>query len=194
MTVLELFNQAKDTLQDTDGNYWSESELLDYYNSGVRTLAAERLESPKTKVLNLVGSINEYTIDGVLRYISAKDSNNTVRPLYPDDTTGDEDLNGIIILDYNKIYVNNPETDVSVSIKHIAIPSDGNLTDTVRASDENALKYYMLSKAYEKESDLENFQKSQYFLQQFQRELNSVRKNSKVGYTEKTEITKGYYY
>ena len=194
MTVLELFNQAKDTLQDTDGNYWSESELLDYYNSGVRTLAAERLESPKTKVLNLVGSINEYTIDGVLRYISAKDSNNTVRPLYPDDTTGDEDLNGIIILDYNKIYVNNPETDVSVSIKHIAIPSDGNLTDTVRASDENALKYYMLSKAYEKESDLENFQKSQYFLQQFQRELNSVRKNSKVGYTEKTEITKGYCY
>jgi len=194
MTVLELFNQAKDTLQDTDGNYWSESELLDYYNSGVRTLAAERLESPKTKVLNLVGSINEYTIDGVLRYISAKDNNDTVRPLYPDDTTGDEDANGIIILDYNKIYVNNPETDVSVSIKHIAIPSDGNLTDTVRASDENALKYYMLSKAYEKESDLENFQKSQYFLQQFQRELNSVRKNSKVGYTEKTEITKGYYY
>jgi len=192
MTVLDLLHQTRDTLQDGDKNYWSDSELLDYYNSGIKSLAAERLEEPKTTSLALLTGTNEYQVDGVLRYISAKDSDGTVRALYPDNTSGDDDTNGLIVLDYNRIYVNNPVTNISISLKHIAIPENKNLNDIVRSGDENALKYYILSKAYEKENDMENFQKSNYFMTQYTRELYTVKKHSKLGYQEKIETTTGY--
>ena len=192
MTVLDLMHQCRDTLQDVNSDYWSDSELLDYYNSGLKSLAAERLEEPKTVTLALLTGINEYQVDGVLRYISAKDSDGTVRKLYPDDETGEDDNDGTIVLDYNRIYVNNPVTNINVLIKHIAIPDNENTNSVVRSGDENALKYYMLSKAYEKDSDMENFQKSQYFKIQYNQEVLSVRKHSKLGYRKQIETTKGY--
>ena len=194
MTVRDLLHQTRDTLQDTDKNYWSDSELLDYFNSGLKSLASERLEEPKTTTVNLLTGINEYNVSGVLRYISTKDSDGNIRKLYPDDTTGDDDESGIVISDYNRIYVNNPETNISLFIKHIAIPDNKNLNDIVRSGDENVLKYFMLSKSYEKESDMENFQKSQYFLQQYKSEALVVKKNSAIGYIDVVEVTKGYYY
>jgi hypothetical protein len=194
MTVRDLLHQTRDTLQDTDGDYWSDSELLDYYNGGIKAMASERLEEPKTTVLNLLTGTYEYNVDGVLRYISAKDSNGTVRSLHPDDTSGDEESNGIIVLDYDRIYVNTPVTNVAVSIKHIAIPANQNLNDTVRSGDENTLKYFMMSKAYEKETDMENFQKSQYFDQKYMQGVKTVKKTSALGYVEQTEVIQGYYY
>ena len=83
---------------------------------------------------------------------------------------------------------------VTLYIKTITMPVDYNLNDEVRSGDENALKYFMVSKAYEKESDLENFQKSQYFFSVYQRELSMLLKGSKLGYVKKTELTRGYYF
>ena len=194
MVVLGLFHQVRDVLQDTDANYWSDSELLDYYNSGLRSIAAERLEEPRTTTVTLVDDTYEYTVDGVLRYISAKDSDDITRELYQDDGSGDDDYYGIIIKDYNLIYVNNPSTGTTISLKNISLPANDNLSSVVRDSDEQALRYYMLRKAYEKESDLENFQKSQYFLEQYRRELNRILKNSKLGYVNNTELTKSYFF
>ena len=194
MTVLELIVEAQTTLQDSDANYWSQDELLGYYNNGLRSLAAERLEEPKTTTVPTLDDTYTYSVSGVLRYISATDTNNIKRPLYPDDTTGDDDVYGIIINDYNEIYVNTPETGVSVNIKTIAIPDAHTTSDTVRLGDDVALKYYIVSKAYEKESDLENFQKSQYFMVQYQRELNRLLKNSKLGYKNELEMTRSYFF
>ena len=192
MTVLELMHKSQDKLQDTDANYWTQSELLDYYNSGLRALAAERKEKPTNTTVTLLDDTYEYQIDGVLRYISAEDNDGVDRPLYQDDGTGDNDLNGIIIQDYNRIYVNTPATDDSIVIKHIAMPVEHNLGTTVRSGDETALKYYILSQAYEKESDMENFQKSQYFMGKYDTEMKILTKNSKLNYVTKVETTIGY--
>ena len=194
MTVLELIVESQTTLQDSDANYWSQAELLGYYNNGIKSLAAERLEEPKTTTVPSIDDTYTYTVSGVLRYISATDSNNIERKLYPDDGSGDEDTFGIVIKDYNEIYVNTPETGVSIDIKHIAIPSVAVDSDTVRYGDDVALKYYIVSKAYEKESDLENFQKAQYFFSKYSQELVRLLKSSKLGYIDKTETTVGYYY
>lgn len=194
MRLLELVTQVKDILQDTDSDYWSESELVDYFNHGTRTIASERKEKPTITTVDLYEATNEYTVDGVLRYISAVDSNSIVRELYPDDKSGDNDNYGIIIQDYDKIYVNTPSDDVTLSIKSIVLPLSINLEDEVRDGDENALKYFVLSKAYEKEHDMENFNKSQYFLQLYMKELSLLLGNSRLGYMQQVEITEGYYY
>jgi len=114
--------------------------------------------------------------------------------LYPDDETGDDDINGIIVQDYNKIYVNTPEIDVELSVKVIAFPSEDNLNTVIRSGDESAYKYYILSKAYEKESDMENFQKAGYFWSMFMKSIIYVKKNARLNYINKTERTEGHYY
>lgn len=194
MLVSELLTQTRSVLQDADANYWTDAELLDYYNSGLRSIASERIEEPKSTDVAEIDATNEYTVSGVLRYISIKDSNNVVRPIYPDDGTGDDDTYGVIILDYDRIYVNNPTTGVTLTIKNISLPADAVTTDTVRSGDDVALKYYMLSKAYEKEQEMENFQKSTYFLGLYQRELMKILKSGKLGYRNIVEITKSYFY
>lgn len=194
MKVIELIAQVRDNLQDSDANYWDDSELVNLYNECKRHLAAERQELPTTKTVQVVTDTYEYEVPGVLRYISAKDSDDNIRELYPDDMTGDDELSAIIVKSYNSIYVNNPETGVDITLKVIAFPANDNLNTVIRSGDENAYKYYILSKAYEKEQDTENFQKSSYFRSMFSDAVTYIKKNANLNYMERTQITKGYYY
>ena len=194
MTVLELIAQVRDNLQDSDANYWHESELLNLYNECKRHLSAERQEVNSTTNVILIDDTYTYSVDGVLRYISAVDSDDVVRPLYPDDGTGDDTANAIIIKNYNQIYVNTPETGVTTTLKVIAFPEDDNLSTTVRSGDENAYKYYILSKAYEKEQETENFQKSSYFRSMYTDAITYLKKNASLKYTKQIELTEGHYY
>ena len=194
MLVSTLITQTRNVLQDADANYWTDAELLEYYNSGLRSIASERIEEPTTTDVATIDGTNVYTVSGILRYISIKDSNNVDRPLYPDDGTGEDDTYGVIVQDYDTIYVNSPSTGVTLTIKNISLPDDATTADTVRTGDDTALKYYMLSKAYEKEQEMENFQKSTYFLGLYQRELMKILKAGKLGYRKTVEITKSYFY
>lgn len=194
MTVSTLINKVKVTLQDEEENYWTSSELLDYYNGARRMLAAERQEEPTTTTQALTTDTYEYSVSGVLRYISVVDSNGLDRPIYTDDTTGDNVLDAVIVLDYDRIYVNNPETGATLSIKHISLPSAQDVNSTVRDGDEGMLRNYMIKKAYEKESDMENFAKVQYFDQEYKRELALALKSSRMNYIDKVQVTDGYYY
>lgn len=194
MKVIELIAQVRDNLQDSDANYWHDSELLNLYNECKRNISAERQEINSTKTVVLTDSTYEYTVDGVLRYISAKDSNGNDLVLYADDGTGDDDEYGIIIQSYDSIYVNSPATGVTITFKVISFPNDDNLNTTIRSGDENTYKYYILSKAYEKESDMENFQKSGYFWGMFKDSVEFLKKNAKMNYIDATNITKGYFY
>ena len=194
MKVIELFAQARDNLQDADADYWHDSELLNLYNECKRHLSAERQEINSTKSVILIDDTNTYTVDGVLRYISVIDSDDEDRELYPDDGTGDDDLDAIIVKNYNSIYVNTPETGVTLSIKVVAFPDDDNLSSTIRSGDENAYKYYLLSKAYEKEQDTENFNKSSYFRSMYTDAIQFLKKNSRMNYVNQVQITEGFYY
>lgn len=194
MTVRELLKRVRDKLQDTEGEYWSDSELLDLHNEAKRYLSAERKESPTNKNLVMYSGTYEYEVEGVLRYISIQDSKGYNRPLYPDDGSGSEDADGVIVLDYNRLYVNNPSSDVTLNIKHISFPEEDNLNNNIRMGDENSMLYYILSKAYEKDNDMEQFQKANYFQRQFLESMKANKKNNSVQYIENQNTTKVWYF
>ena len=194
MIVLELLGKVRDKLQDTDSVYWSDSEFLDIYNECKRYLASERKESPTTTTLSLYSNTNEYSIDGILRYISIKDSNGKAREIYPDDGSGDEVSSAVIVQDYNRLYVNTPEDGVTLTIKHISFPSEDNLNDTIRSGDEESFNYFILAKAYEKDNDMEQFQKASYFWNMFLGAMKNAKKNSSLNYIEKVQTIKSYFY
>ena len=194
MTVQVLMSQVRDNLQDSNADYWHESELLNLYNECKRHLSAERQEVNATKTVTLIDDTYTYTVSEVLRYISATDSDDYDRPLYADDESGVDEEYGIIIKNFNKIYVNTPETGVTIDIKVVSFPTDDNLSSDIRMGDENAYKYYMLSKAYEKEQDTENFNKASYFRSMYNDALQYLLKNARLGYVKQEDITQGYYY
>lgn len=194
MTLRELIAKVRDKLQDADAVYWSDSEFIDLYNECKRYLSSERKENPTTTSVSLSDGVYEYTVSGVLRYISAKDNEKINRGLYPDDGSGDNDADGIVIMDYDTIYVNTPVTGTTIALKHIAFPAEDNLNDPVRSGDEESYTYFLLSKAYEKDTDMEQFQKAQYFWSMFTGAMKFVKKNSSLNYMDKTQTVKGYYY
>ena len=194
MTVRELISKVRDKLQDTDSIYWDDSEILDNYNECKRYLASERKENPITITVPTFDNTNTYSIDGVLRYISCKDSNGKNRDLYPDNGDADEISSAIIVQSYNQLYVNTPESGVSLLIKCIQFPIEDNLNDVIRSGDEDSFLYFILSKCYEKDNDMEQFQKAQYFWSMFVGAMKYSKKNSSLGYMEKIQTTKSYFY
>lgn len=195
MNVETLFATIRNTLQDHDKNYWDDSELLAYYNDCVRVMAAERKENNTTATLTLDPVQYEYDTSGILRYVRCIDDEGTTRELYPDDLSGKDDNAGVVIKNYNKVYVNDPSLGSVLTFTVVAFPDEENLTSTVRAGDESALRYYVLSKAYEKDSDMENFQKATYFYQMYQQAFNVLKEASSSNYKARTvETTTTYFY
>jgi hypothetical protein len=195
MNVTELLSRARDTLQDKDKTYWDDSELLSYYNECKRTMAYNRLENKTTATLTLDPLKSEYDTTGVIRYIKAIDDDSNVRTLYGNDGTGDDDIYGIILIDYNKVYINDSTIGTVITMDVIATPSDDNMSSIVRVGDEEALRYYILSKAYEKDSDMGNFQKSGYFFDKYNTLFRTLKKASSANYRASTverTVSKGY--
>ena len=193
MQIRELITKVRDKLQDTDAVYWSDSELVDLCNECKRYLAAERKENPTTTSLVTYDGIETYTVEGVLRYIGATNQEGNELILYPDDGSIADKTSGIVIEDYNRIKVKNPIDEV-ITIKHISFPEEDNLNDTIRMGDEESYRYFVLSKCYEKDNDMEQFQKAQYFWSMFVGAMKYSKKNSSLGYVEKLHTTKSYFY
>jgi hypothetical protein len=194
MTVRELIAEVRDVVQDTDSTYFSDSEVLNVYNECKRYMSAERREETSNITVTMVDGVNEYTVNGAIRYINAKTQNGTYYNLYANDKTGDDDIGGIIILSYNTIYVNNPVDGDVITFRVVSSPTEDNLNDTIRAGDETSYKYYILSKLYEKDTDLEQFQKAQYFGNLFIGIFDKVKKNSAQNFVSSRESTAAYYF
>ena len=195
MTVREFLAQVRNTLNDRSKTFWDDSELLDYYNECVLSITAERLENKTVATMPLTSGKYEYDTTGIIRYISAKDDEDNERALYPDDGTGEDDSSGIIILDYNRVKVNYPDKGSSITFKIVAQPNEQNLTDTVRTGDEQALKYYILSKAYEQDLDVQDLQKSDYFYGKYKQYLEQLVNASSANYRSgHVPTTKSYYF
>jgi len=194
MIVRELLTKVRDKLQDTDSTYWHDSELVDLYNECKRYLSSERNENPTYTDIELSADTNVYNIDGILRYIRITDSNNKARKIYPDDESGIDDSSGVIIRRHDEIYVNTPEDDVTLTIKHISFPEEDNLNDTIRTGDEEAYRYFILCKCYEKDNDMEQFQKAQYFWSMFLGAMKYSKKNSSINHIDQLETIKSYFY
>jgi hypothetical protein len=65
----------------------------------------------------------------------------------------------------------------------------------VRVGDESALKYYILSKSYEKDSDVEHFNKSGYFYGKYMDSFKSLKDASSTNYrASDSDTTKSFFY
>lgn len=193
MTVRELLSQVRDITQDIDSLYFTDSEMLNLFNECKRYISIDRLDTTANVSIVTTEDLHEYQVDNVIRFSYIKDSSGNKYNLYSDDGEGDNDVSGIIVNNYNDIYINNPKND-TLTAKIITLPEEDNLNDAIRIGDENLFKYYILSKAYEKDNDMEQFQKAQYFAGMFTDALRGVKKNSKVNYIDGSSSTKGYYY
>jgi len=195
MRVEELFIRVRHTLQDNDKAYWTDSELLDYYNECRDDMFRERKEEVSSATLILDPLKKEYDTSGIMRFISAKDDEDNDRPIYGLGDMNDLDVMGIEIVDYNKIKVNDPTVGSSIEILAVVKPRDSNLDNSVRVGDESAIKNYVLSKAYEKDTDMQNFGKAQYFNGKYMAIFKDLKGASAVGYRAKNEeTTKSYFY
>jgi hypothetical protein len=195
MDVRQLLQLVRNTLQDQEKNFWDDSELLTYYQEARRVLASERTEKQQTQTVLLDTNTSTYNPVNVLRYVAVDDNEGNDRLLYPDDGTGEDDDSGIIVVDYNEIFVNNPDIGTELYVAYIGLPEVHNLNDTVRSGDENAIKYYILSKAYEKEHDMQNFAKADKFETKFDNLLVKLKQNVSVNYSNKrVRTTKGYFF
>lgn len=184
MIVSTLLTNVRNKLTDTEGNFWTDSELLDYYNDANRVLSSERYEKLKTQYLAMTEDVKFYSPTGILRYDKAIDSNNAERKLYPDnDSIGDDSL-GIVILDYDQIFVVDPNVADRIQLTYVGLPIDMNMNSLVRQGDIEALQYYILSLAYEKENDMENFSKSEVFKRKFDEALKKLVSNKVTNYSD----------
>lgn len=191
MIVREILSEVRNTLQDFEKIYWDDSELLSYYNESVKSLASERVELKQTSTMPLTSDENTYKINGILRYISIKDDENNDRPLSLEDS---DDSYAIIVKNYNEIYVNDPTIGTNLYITYVGMPTEQNIEDRVRTGDEMAIKYFIIARAYEKETDTENFNKATYFFGKYKEQISRLRSASTINYVNKQLLTKSYFY
>jgi len=195
MIVNQILQLARDTLQDQEKIFWDDSELLGYYEEARRVLASERRDKRLTQDVILNDGDEYYSPVGVLRYISVKDDNGTDRPLYPNDDSGLSDPLGVIVIDYDQIHVVDDTIGGVLTVTYVGLPLNHNLNDDVRQGDEEAIRYYILAKAYEKETDMENFAKSAQFMASFEDRLKKIVANATMGYQRNSVNTiQSYYY
>ena len=195
MTVNELLQLSRDTLQDQEKNFWDDSELLKYYEEARRVIASHRNDKRLTQDVVMNAGTEFYSPLGVLRYISVKDDEGTDRPLYRNDGIDYEDTLGIAVIDYDQIQVIDDTVGSILTITYLGLPTKHNLNDDVRDGDVESCRYYILAKAYEKETDMENFAKSEKFEAKFEKMLKSLVTNSSLEYREERVLTtKSYSY
>lgn len=194
MTVRELIQKARNTLQDQEKNFWDDSELLEYYEEARRVIASKRVDKIQYQTITLTESQEYYSPSNVLRYISATDDLNNTRKLYKDDGSGLDDAQGIVIKDFDNVYVVDDSIGTTITFKYLGQPLDNNLNDQVRAGDEEACRYYMLARAYEKETDMTNFAKSDKFDFKFDTMLSTLVANASANYHEQELNTTTSYF
>lgn len=187
MNVEELLRLTRNTLQDQKKIFWDDSELLGYYEEARRVIASERNDKRTTQIIVLEAGTELYAPEGVLRYISIKDDLGNNRPLYPNDGSGDMDTMGITVVDFDQINVHDDTLGSVLTVTFIGLPLNHNLNSDVRQGDEEALRYFMLSRAYEKETDMENFAKAGQFKISFDDRLRKLVGNASMNYNNQAD-------
>jgi len=196
MTVAQLITDVRYVLQDSDAVYFTDTELLNTFNECRRLITFDRKDKTSTVDVATLDSTYSYTTTGVISFVKAIDSNDVVRPIYTNEEYDEAvlDANGVIVTNENEIYVVTPETGVTITFTTISMPADAVTTDTIRIGDEAPYKYYMLAKSYEKDTDLEQFQKAQYFTQLFRTSYDNTKKITSSNNRTKRSVTESHFF
>lgn len=153
MLLSALITKVRRTLQDVTPRRWTDVELEGYTNEGLIDIARKTLHNREDIEISILSSQATYTLPKKAMRLPSVDTaqdynitnNNTITFTDPKDET------------VKVIYYPYP-SEVSVSTNS-TIPLEDDLIE--------ALKYFILKRAYEKEDSMENFQKATYFNQEY---------------------------
>ena len=162
MTVSELITRTRPTLQDTNSNRWSDTELLYYVNEGLKDIAVQTYYNRIEETLTVVTTQQSYVLTAKVIRFDVIDTNQTYS-----------------VLDNQTLYFTSPEAE-SVDVSYYAYPTEMASTSSTLPIEQDlieALKYFVLKRCYEKEDSTENFSKATYFNNEYMKALarNSIR-------------------
>jgi len=149
MLVTEFNTSIRYTLQDIEKRRWSDLELLDYVNEGIRDVALRTFYNRVSETIFVTSSTSDYTLAKNTIKVSE------VRTNQP-----------FLIKSRNVIHFPTPQQEEAEVIYYAyptAITTD--INEEIDIID--SLKYFVLHKCYEKEDSPENFQKASYFLSKY---------------------------
>ncbi|WP_373069828.1 DUF6682 family protein [Sulfurimonas sp.] len=145
MTVQDFNTSIRYKLQDEAKNRWTDVELLDYTNEGLRDIAVRTFYNKIDEDISVLSTQTTYTLTKEPIKVYSVNS-------YQQFTQPTKDT----------LLFTNPR-DEDITVTYYAYP-DAVTTDIDEDIDIiDALKYFVLSKAYEKEDIAENFNKAIYF-------------------------------
>ena len=154
MTVVDFTLSVRYTLQDEAKNRWSDAELLDYINEGLRDIALRTYFNRVEENISVVPTTTVYT------------TSKTPISIFKISTYQSYTITG-----QNEITFDDPREE-DVKVTYYAYP-DIVTTDINEDIDIiDALKYFVLNRAYEKEDSPENFQKAVYFHNKYMSYIN----------------------
>lgn len=154
MTVADFNISVRYTLQDRTGVKWTDAELLDYTNEGLRDIALRTFNQYVNEELNVIAGTQTYTF---------------TRP--PIKVLRIDTLQEIKQPTINTVHFVNPKPEV-VEVEYYAYPAT--VTDQINEETDiiDALKKFVLSRCYEKEDSTEHFGKATHFKQEYISYLN----------------------
>lgn len=145
MLVADFNKSVRYTLQDIDKRRWSDAELLDYANEGMRDIALKTFYNRIVEKIAVTSINTSYTLSKPAIKIASIDTSQKYN-----------------IVSNDTIEFDNPK-DEEITVYYYAYPDT--IIDLINEEIDiiDALKYFVLHKCYEKEDSPENFNKSVYF-------------------------------
>lgn len=149
MLASALITKARVTLQDVTPRRWTDVELEGYINEGLKDIARKTMHTREDEEILVVAGTTNYTLTKKAIII------------YSIDTTQAHK-----VTNYNTIVFTDPK-DETITVSYYSYPVEVSIALATEIPLEEdlieALKYFVLKRAYEKEDSMENFQKATYF-------------------------------
>ena len=170
--IADIFTEVKDSLQDQQGTRWTEQELFRYLDQAVRNVALATRYNKITDKIHVADPLQAGLTDSFTLSLEAIEFYKV------------ESKQPYEIVDARTIKF--PEnTEEEITVEYYAFPPRviyGAMTELSLDEDlYDAVKFFILYRAYQKEASTENIQKATYFKSEYsgQITLNLARWHSK---------------
>lgn len=189
VTAQQIIDRAKETLLDPNATRWTEPELLDYLNAGIKAIVTNKpdaflvtadvaltpnssRQSIPTGALQLVDIVRVVDEGGAVRQIDR----GTLDKMDPDwhSTSGVPKHFTQDVRNPKEFYVYPvPVTAVQVEMVYAGVPADIIISDPIPVDDiyENALYYWILAYAYAKNTKRGDMSKTGNYLNMFSKSI-----------------------
>jgi len=149
MNISDLITKVRYTLQDTQSNRWTDSEMFVYIDDAIRDIALRTMYLRIEEDISIVAGTEEYGLE------------HEMIKFYSIDT-----VQAYEVTNATKITITDATAEDITVVYYAYPPRIVEGVDTVLTLEEDMydmVRYYVLSRCYEKEDSIELLQKAGYF-------------------------------